>query len=458
LREEILGTGEGRSLKAAEEDRDVGIAAHTDAKVRYFGESRDKPRVTLYRDQAAWCPYCQKVWLLLEAKEVDYTISKVPMRSYGDKPDSFMARVPRGLLPAIEIDGRLMTESLDIMFRIESVFFDKQRPMFPPGGPEREHAVKLLELERAVFGAWCGYLFRPEMPFIGSNSSDFESALRQMELELGRNMDSPWFLPYDHPTIVDMQYVSHMERTVASAMYYKGYDVRDRFRNIDRWLAAFEDLPYYMATKSDYYTHCMDIPPQYGPPFPSDDAEAKRARLMLNPSNSRLPLDWRQDPEPRTDLERDTPQLMFKIEAAWALARNHEAIVKFACRPAGEGVGDWAMGNPYKAELSDPYAAPGSEMLEVVSGLLRLVACELLRGPPVLEDESIISFTTAVKQTTMAAGCTTGSKLAQVAVCLEYLRDRIGVPRDLSMPAAKILRAHLGEAAITLRAAAAQSS
>jgi len=30
--------------------------------------------------------------------------------------------------------------------------------------------------------------------------------------------ESPFFLPYQHPTIVDMQYVSHVERAVASAM------------------------------------------------------------------------------------------------------------------------------------------------------------------------------------------------------------------------------------------------
>ena len=33
---------------------------HTDAKIRLFG-STEEPRVTLFRDTAAWCPYCQKV-------------------------------------------------------------------------------------------------------------------------------------------------------------------------------------------------------------------------------------------------------------------------------------------------------------------------------------------------------------------------------------------------------------
>lgn len=40
-----------------------------------------------------------------------------------------------------------------------------------------------------------------------------------------------------------------------AARYYKGYDIRKRFANIDKWLSAYEELPHYMASKSDYYTH-----------------------------------------------------------------------------------------------------------------------------------------------------------------------------------------------------------
>jgi glutathione S-transferase len=40
-----------------------------------------------------------------------------------------------------------------------------------------------------------------------------------------------------------------------------------RWPAIERWMAAFEAMPTYMATKSDYYTHIKDIPPQYGPGY-----------------------------------------------------------------------------------------------------------------------------------------------------------------------------------------------
>ena len=42
----------------------------------------ETPRLTLYRDTASWCPYCCKVWLLLEAKRVPYEVKKGAQLSY----------------------------------------------------------------------------------------------------------------------------------------------------------------------------------------------------------------------------------------------------------------------------------------------------------------------------------------------------------------------------------------
>ena len=48
--------------------------------------------MTLFRDNHAWCPYCQKVWLWLEEKQVPYKIAKVTM---------FCVREARKLEPAL---------------------------------------------------------------------------------------------------------------------------------------------------------------------------------------------------------------------------------------------------------------------------------------------------------------------------------------------------------------------
>ncbi|CAJ1341001.1 unnamed protein product [Effrenium voratum] len=441
LASDARGTDAGQQLLQHWAAKAEGTVPHTDAKVRYFGKERKKPRVKIFRDQAGWCPYCQKVWLLLEEKQVDYEVEKVPMRSYGDKPKEFLALVPRGLLPAMELDGRVMTESLDIMFTIERTFPDPDKPMFPTDKALQKRASDLLNLERQLFGAWCSFLFRPEMPFIGGSEQDFTDTLQAVDAELGRS-ESPFFLPYPHPTIVDMQYVSHVERAVASAMFYKGYDIRKKFKNIDRWLSAYEELPHYMATKSDYYTHCMDIPPQYGPCFSNDSDLARRARELIEPKEASLPVQWQSDLEPPTELQRRSPEQDFRVEAALRLIENREAVTRFCCRGAGPDVGAWARGNPTKCQLADPYARPNLDLAPAVNAVLRVVSAALLQNDPA-EVQGIKGHLAAEKLE---------ADPKEVAKCIAYLRDRVGSPRDLSMPAAKLLRGHLAEAVRRLEA------
>ena len=116
--------------------------------------------MTCSRKHVRRCPYCQKVWLLLEEKRIPYTIEKVNMRCYGAKPDSFLRKVPAGLLPVIEIDGNLITESDDIMAALEATF--PERPMMPPRDSESgQRAQALLRLERQHFSAWLQWLCSP---------------------------------------------------------------------------------------------------------------------------------------------------------------------------------------------------------------------------------------------------------------------------------------------------------
>ena len=112
LQASVLATATGAALAESRALNKEGKGdAHTDAPLRLFdAKSEDEVRVTFFRDTAAWCPYCQKVWLLLEEKRIPYKVSKINMRSYGDKPAWFLSKVPNGLLPAIEVDGKFMSE------------------------------------------------------------------------------------------------------------------------------------------------------------------------------------------------------------------------------------------------------------------------------------------------------------------------------------------------------------
>ena len=140
------------------------------------------------------------------------------------------------------------------------------------------------------------------------------------------------------PSLVDLQYVSHVERIVASAMYWKGLRLRrtGRFPHLDRWLDAFEVRPAYLATKSDWYTHAMALPSQNGPGYASPDEAARQIASQIYGFDDSwsLPIDLGkrcQALEPMAPLEVTGDAAH---EAAWAVIMNHERLVRFACRGA----------------------------------------------------------------------------------------------------------------------------
>lgn len=256
LRSEALATPTGLKIEENKALWEIGDGPpHTDAKLRLFG-STGEPRVIFYRDTAAWCPYCQKVWMMLEEKRIPYRVEKINMRSYGEKPSWYLAKVPSGLLPAISLDGQLMTESLSIMQTLEAAFPETQRMLPDRDSQGFEEANRLLNLERELFRWWCQFVFRSGETSRGG----LERVLDEVNAALASS-PGPWFLPSSESqegfSLVDLTYVPHLERMAASCPYWKGLQLRgnDRWPAINLWFEALELRPTYMATKSDFYTH-----------------------------------------------------------------------------------------------------------------------------------------------------------------------------------------------------------
>lgn len=416
-----LATSTGTALDREFSLRKQGKgSAHTDNDIRLF-DSEAEPRVIFYKDRASWCPYCQKVWILLEEKKIPYKVEKINMRSYGDKPSEFLKMCPNGLLPAIRLDGGgVQTDSLPIMMTLERTFTGpKHKSMWPTSSTESDRAQSLMKLERALFGDWCNLVFR---------GSAGNSALRRFELTMDtvnrelQSTSSPWFL--QELSIVDLTYITHIERMCASVAFWSGQQLRgQKWPAIERWLQAFEAMPSYMATKSDYYTHVMDIPPQYGPGCTMEGAEGIQRHILGGDGSWSLPLPplTANDVEPIISYAGEEAA---RIEAAYKLIINHANIVKFACRGPGK------PGRPqFQAPLADPYAIPNMDYQDPVDACLRWATSSLISGN--YEGEAV----------PVVEG---GDKARQgVADALVYLRDRIGVPRDMSYPAARQLRAHL---------------
>lgn len=394
---------------------------------RLFG-STAPPRVHLYRDTAAWCPYCEKVWLQLEEKRIPYTVEKINMRCYGDKPASFLAICPSGMLPALELDGELYTESAAIAQLLEDKFPGHAALLPAPGTVERRAADELLRLERALFSRWMQWLTRSG----DSGKPGFLEALGMVEQALQRS-GGPYFLG-PQLSLVDITFAPFLERMAASLLYYKAFRMRGvgAYPGLEAWFTAMHGRPTFNAIQSDVYTHAHDLPPQLGGCEFNALGPAVAAALDGHDSSSwRLPLGPLSD----TSLEAwpggDSPE-KDRLEACLRLVKNHGPVTRFAARGCGT-----PGRRPVSAPLSDPTAQPGETHLPDVDAALRLVAHALLTGHAA--DGTPLPSVLAAH----GAGAQPRCNGAAAAAAAEYLRDRVGVPRDMRYPAARQLRAHL---------------
>lgn len=360
------------------------------AGLRLFGKEVKDVRVTLYRDNHGWCPYCHKVWMQLEEKRVPYRIQKVSMNCYGDKSRSFLKKTPRGLLPAIEIDGQFHTESSKIMELLEQSFSDK--PMMPNG------TSQALSLERQLFGAWLCWLREEETP---RARRSFEQAMDATENALQRS-GGPYFLG-GTCSLADCVFASSLERIAASILYYKGLRIRGgRWPCIEAWFRKMETHESYMASRADFHTNVHDLPPQIGGCIASGTPDQMAAAAAIDGTDGRS---WHR---PLPPLTVDCPEpgqedpVYDRLEAASALIHCIEGVLKST---NGEKDADIAF---------------------------QMVCQALING---------------VEEVTSSGAFKQGIVDRSAAANLRHTRDRICVPRDMSFPAARQLRAHLNWAA-----------
>jgi glutathione S-transferase len=345
--------------------------------------------------------------LWLEERQIPYRIRKVTMNCYGDKEGWYRQRVPSGMLPALEIDGRLITESDEILAALEATFGPLERSLQDP------EVLALRQLERRLFRAWCQWLCCTGEAGPASEPAErhFEKMAHLVEGALAVH-PGPWFL--ERFSSVDVIFTPYLERMGASLSYYKGYGLRQRHPAIDRWFTALEQRPTYLGTQSDFHTHAHDLPPQMGQCLASG-TEAQMACARQIDQGPWLPAAAGSAPGP-DDLDfppglsavpvLETRQLEPPGAALEALARvlkHRQSLVAV---------------NPHAGAALDQGLA--CALTRLVSG----VACP----PP--------------------AGSAAG---------LRYLRDRICVPRDMSLHGARHLRQAL-ESTAQLDPAAAPPS
>ena len=149
----ILSWEDLSDLQSNDIDRVNGIT-NSYSNLRLFGHKESDAKLIFYRDRHAWCPYCQKIWLWLELKQIPYKIKKINMFCYGKKEPWFLEKVRSGKLPAIELDGKIITESDEIIYNLEKKYG------FLSTSINANEFQETRGIERDIFRSWCEWLCR----------------------------------------------------------------------------------------------------------------------------------------------------------------------------------------------------------------------------------------------------------------------------------------------------------
>lgn len=354
----------------------VNGSTNAQSTLRLFGQTEADVRVTLFRDNHAWCPYCQKIWLWLEEKQIPYRIHKVTMFCYGKKESWYKQKVPSGMLPAVELDGQIITESDDILIALERAFGVLYLGMEDP------QVMPLRQLERLLFRAWCGWLCRRTI-FPGQekgNRQQFIETVAMVEEALASTSGAYFLAEF---STADVIFTPYVERMNASLYYYKGYSLREDNPRLSAWFDAMETRSTYRGTQSDFHTHVHDLPPQMGGCYSNGEPQALANQERVDRG------DWFGLP----DVTYPEPETS-RQEALQRVIKHRANILQ--ANPANEKLFDKALR----------------------CALTKMMTGETIKPP-------------------------SGSDVA-----LRYLRDRINVPRDMSIYAAKRLRTALEETAV----------
>jgi glutathione S-transferase len=178
--------------------------------------------ITLY--DAARCPYCARVRIVLAEKGVDLDVVEIDL---SDRPAWLYEKNPAGKVPVLEEDGRSLPESAVIMEFLEERY--PEPPLLPPDPADRAYVRLLVFRDHELTDPY--YAFR----------RGEEGAAEQLDAALGRLDAALGELPYlggAEYGLADIAYVPWVLRV--RDMLGVGLD---GFPSLSAWLARLEQRP-----------------------------------------------------------------------------------------------------------------------------------------------------------------------------------------------------------------------
>ncbi|KAL8154286.1 hypothetical protein V2J09_012046 [Rumex salicifolius] len=186
------------------------------------------------------CPFAQRVWITRNYKGLQEKIELVGI-NLQNRPDWYKEKVnPANKVPALEHDGKIIVESLDLIKYVDSNF--EGPSLYPDEPAKREFGEELLtyvgEFVPKMYGA-----------FKAGDTTVADPEFNYLEKALEKFDDGPFFL--GQFSLVDIAYAPFIERfNLVLADVWK-YDFTAGRPKLAKWWEELNKIEAYKETKTD---------------------------------------------------------------------------------------------------------------------------------------------------------------------------------------------------------------
>ncbi|XP_004302827.1 PREDICTED: glutathione S-transferase L3-like isoform X1 [Fragaria vesca subsp. vesca] len=187
------------------------------------------------------CPFAQRVWITRNYKGLQDQIKLVPL-NLANRPAWYKEKVyPENKVPALEHNGKIIGESLDLIKYVDSNF---EGPSLFPKDPEK---AKFGEELISHVGTFTGALYTAFKADDTVKQADaqfdyLENALKKFD-------DGPFLL--GQFSLADIAYIPFVERFQSFLSAVWKYDITAGRPKLAAWLEEINKIDAYKVTKTD---------------------------------------------------------------------------------------------------------------------------------------------------------------------------------------------------------------
>ncbi|XVE96777.1 hypothetical protein REPUB_Repub02eG0252100 [Reevesia pubescens] len=183
------------------------------------------------------CPFAQRVWITRNYKGLQEKIKLVPL-NLRNKPAWYKEKVyPENKVPALEHNGKIIGESIDLMKYVDSNF---EGPSLLPNDPEKK---KYFEELLSYVDKFVGTVFSS---FKGDAAKEAGAAFDHLENAL-KKFDGPFLL--GEFSLADIAFIPFVERFQIFLSEVFKYDITEGRPNLAIWFEEVNKIEAYKQTK-----------------------------------------------------------------------------------------------------------------------------------------------------------------------------------------------------------------